>query len=394
MWIKQDNELSFTASKIEALEKIPNGNWLMKFSQKKGYYLEKTSDFKLPPKIYGNAESLSERYLNTFEDHENNLGVLLTGLKGTGKSVTAKLVAAKSNRPVIIISDPFFDNSFKSFLNNITQEVIVFIDEFEKVYYENTWQNNFLSILDGVFEGKKMFLFTSNEKDRINKYMLNRPGRVHYLEEYESLPQSIINDVIDDNLDNKEHREGLLEVLNILTDVTMDMVISLIKEMNTYNEPARDAIKFLNLKPDQANFNCEVMQGDTKVGTHTVRYHPLTKEKIHIDIYKNDLSEFNAQERDKQTLSGGKVSFSGGKVSLDSSSSGVLGEIMMGNTEDMEKDKADVPSDKPKTKSGYIMFTLEPPKMKKETLGNKIILYGDNNMRFVFSKKETYSFNW
>jgi len=216
MFVKINNEITYSASDIEAMEEIPSGNWLLKFSEIKGYYLEATPSFKFPKKMYGNSEKLAERYLNTFNEKEGNVGILLTGSKGTGKSILAKLTSHKSGLAVIIITEPFTDENFKSLLSNIKQKCVIFVDEFEKVYHESNLQNSFLSILDGVFEGKKMFIFTSNEKERINQYMINRPGRILYLEEYDSLEESIIKDVIKDNLKNKKNKKDLQYVLNIL----------------------------------------------------------------------------------------------------------------------------------------------------------------------------------
>jgi len=62
MFVKTNNEISYTATDIEAMKEIPVGNWLLKFSPVKGYYLESTPDFKFPKKIYGDAEKLAKRY--------------------------------------------------------------------------------------------------------------------------------------------------------------------------------------------------------------------------------------------------------------------------------------------------------------------------------------------
>jgi hypothetical protein len=292
MWIKQANIIKFTSSTIAALDEIPVGIWLLKASPE-GFYLEVAPPFRFPKKIYGDSESVARRYINTFAKQDSNLGILLTGMKGTGKSVTAKLTCHLSDRPVILVTEPFTGDGFKSFLSNISQEVLVFVDEFEKVYYDNQLQASFLSILDGIFDGKKMFLFTSNEKGRINEYMINRPGRVHYLKEYAELDHSIINAVIDDNLVLKENKKGLVEVLSILSNVTMDMLMSLIKEMNLYSETARQAVRFLNLRPEKQIFDVVVYSSENiRLGSTTYSSHPLASEKISLNIYSSDITKY------------------------------------------------------------------------------------------------------
>lgn len=368
MFVKTNNEISYTATDIEAMKEIPVGNWLLKFNTMKGYYLESTPDFKFPKKIYGDAEKLAKRYLNTFNSVDGNVGVLLTGTKGTGKSVTAKMTAYLSDLAVIIITEPFCDENFKSFLSNISQKCVVFVDEFEKVYFDVNQQNNFLSILDGVFEGKKLFLFTSNEKSRVNQYMLNRPGRIHYLGEYDSLSEEIIEDVIKDTLNNKEHKVGLLEVLNILGTVTMDILMSLIKEMNMYEESAKEAVKYLNLKPESNSYDVEVLQGAVILGTTTLGFHPLTNEEFNIEFYCSDSSKYIKPKEEVVVVD----DWSKVKPVIDHS-----GEIH-------EQKEAE------KSVSEWLYLTINIPESKVSHKGKKIVIDSDNNMRYVFTKKNTY----
>lgn len=293
MWIQRNNNLSFSASEIKALKDIPIGNWLLKQSIE-GFYLEEAPAFKMPKKVYGDSEKIASRYLNTFKHKKSNLGVLLTGLKGTGKSVTAKITCINSELPVILITEPFGGDGFKSFLSNITQPIIVFIDEFEKVYYDTSVQNGFLSILDGIFEGKKLFLFTSNEKGNINQYMINRPGRVHYLREYNALESAVVEEFIDDNLINKENKNGLLEVISILGNITMDTLTALIAEMNLYEETAREAIKEVNLRPERVSYDVEVFnKSNVSIGSTWISEHPLTNEQLSLNIYCSDITNYS-----------------------------------------------------------------------------------------------------
>ncbi len=64
----------------------------------------------------------------------DNMGVLLNGVKGTGKSVTAKLICneLKNFLPIIIVDKAY--EGLPQFISKIQQEVIIFIDEFEKVF--------------------------------------------------------------------------------------------------------------------------------------------------------------------------------------------------------------------------------------------------------------------
>lgn len=288
MIVQIGKTFKYSAQDINTTQKLPVGTYLLKYnSNDDEYYYEQKPDFDVPTKVYGDSIDIAKRYLNTFTNSNGNTGVLLTGKKGTGKSLTAKMVCKLSNLPVILITEDFRGDTFKSFLTNLEQEVIVFIDEFEKVYDEEHTQNEFLSLLDGVFMGKKLYLFTSNNIDRINRYMLNRPGRIHYLREYDSLDQHIVNDVIADNLTNKDYRTELTDVIDLLGGVTMDVLLAIIAEVNMYNESPRVAVKHLNIKPESQNYELKLYIKDKLITSEYTSYHPLSNEKLYFE-YQTD----------------------------------------------------------------------------------------------------------
>lgn len=251
MVIINDSIIKFSMKGVQDLKEIPVGVWLVKYDGfNYEYFLEKADNFTLPNKIYGDSESLADRYLNTFKEKNGNLGVVLSGLKGTGKSLTAKTVCIKSNMPVILISEQYKGTDFNSFISNIKQESIIFVDEFEKLYPEKEDQEQILSLLDGVFMGKKLFLFTSNETSRYSNYLINRPGRIHYMKEYTRIEDDMLDDIVKDNLVNQENSEELKNIINMIEEANIDMVFALISECNMYKENPKEAVKHLNIKID------------------------------------------------------------------------------------------------------------------------------------------------
>lgn len=250
MVIIANKQIRFSMSNVEDLKGIiPVGVWLLKFDEfAKEFLLEKQDDFIIPDKVYGDTLKLAHRYLNTFKEGSKNLGVALTGLKGTGKSLLAKQVCVNSNLPVILITDDYSGSDFNSFLANIKQEAIIFIDEFEKVYEDRQIQESFLSILDGVFMGKKLFLFTSNETSRYSNYLINRPGRVHYMKTFERISDEILDDILNENLNNKSYISEFKEIINLVDDANIDMVFALVSECNRYKENPRKAVQYLNIR--------------------------------------------------------------------------------------------------------------------------------------------------
>lgn len=316
MFVKQDNSYSYSNSNIETLKLLPPHNFLLKFDARKSeFYLEKKEDFTLPDKIYNDPKPLCDRYLNTFKHKKGNLGILLNGLKGTGKSLLAKQLCIQSDLPVIIISEAFIGEEFKDFISSISQEIIIFIDEFEKIFSRREEQESLLSLLDGTFTGKKIFLFTSNSNKDLSAYLINRPGRIHYLKEYGSLELDIINEVIEDLLENKSFKNELLEVLQILNIINMDSLVTLIKEINMYNETPKVALKYLNLAPEVDRFEVDVYQNGEKIKDSEFYYdHPLVQGNVYI-YFQDKENKYHEIEFD---IENDMVSFKDGQIIIKS----------------------------------------------------------------------------
>jgi hypothetical protein len=67
------------------LDYLPVNTYVLNLDPEIGYFLSERDPFKLPPKIYGNTQSRAERFLNTFDSRSGTTGILLSGLKGSGK---------------------------------------------------------------------------------------------------------------------------------------------------------------------------------------------------------------------------------------------------------------------------------------------------------------------
>jgi hypothetical protein len=310
MFIKTERKIILTDSNVESFKLLPNGTYLTKYDKGNDeYYLELSDDFTLPIKIYGDSEELSNRFISSFNNSDKNLGILLTGLKGTGKSLTAKLTAIKSNIPIILVTEAFDGEVFKSFLNSIKQPVVIFIDEFEKVYNNTKVQNTLLSLLDGIFECKKLFIFTSNEVSNINSFMLNRPGRIRYLREYDSLSDLIIKEVIEDKLLDKSKSPELLDIIDTMGNISMDILVGLITEMNQYNESAREALKYLNIRPSESKYSVSVMSNGIKIGSTIINFHPFSLSYNTFEYYdniSNKWDEIDFRDKEYEIIRNGK----------------------------------------------------------------------------------------
>lgn len=302
-FLKSGNKFSVTPKDaINLHEKLPVGNYTVKINPQTGeYYLEAIESFTHNSKIYGETNKYLNRIINTFNLRNNSTGVLLTGEKGSGKTLLAKLLsinlAKDYNIPTIIINEAHCGENFNCFMQNIEQPCVIFFDEFEKVY-NNKDQEQILTLLDGVYPSKKLFILTSNNSYSINEFFNNRPGRIFYNIEYKNLSKEAIEEYCLDNLINKQYIQTIIQVTSIFTDFNFDMLKALVEEMNRYNETPHESLKILNISPKRSgyfNYNVElkILKENTliKVDSDKIwRGNPLLNN-ICIDFKTEDESE-------------------------------------------------------------------------------------------------------
>ena len=255
--IIQNGNILRIAEIEKTFEKLPIGVYNLGLDNS-GYFLTETSEFSLPNKIYGDM-SIVDRCVKTYESKKRNVGILLSGLKGGGKTVTAKLLANKVNKPIINISAPYAGPDFIDFITNpILGECVIFLDEYEKIYSSNKrdsdGNDSLLSLLDGPYETHHLFIFTVNEPT-INSNLINRPSRILYSKEYHGLSQEDVTEIAEDILDDKIFMEDLIMTCNKIYQLSFDILISIIDEVNRFHEPASKCIEFMNLTPRQTYFN-------------------------------------------------------------------------------------------------------------------------------------------
>ena len=246
---------TFRVSSKEAMDlydTLPAGNYVIKKDPFDNLYLETIDSFEFKGKQYGDNIRNTERILKTFLDRSSSTGVMLAGEKGSGKSLLAKSLAmrgAELGIPTIVINAPWQGDKFNAFIQTIEQPCIVLMDEFEKVYDKDE-QEGILTLLDGVFPSKKLFILTCNDKWRVDSHMRNRPGRIFYMIEFSGLDVEFIREYCEDNLNNKEYIDQVCNISKIFTEFSFDSLKGLVEEMNRYNETPQQALSLLNIKPE------------------------------------------------------------------------------------------------------------------------------------------------
>lgn len=217
-----------------------------------GWYLERIRDrFEFPFRVFHFDDTIVDRICSGWRLlTEGNLGVLLNGVKGTGKTVSAQLAANAMidlGIPVILVNDPI---PMGDVLEEIHQEVVLFYDEFEKTHHRDEDQQRLLSVLDGVSRSKyrRMYLLVTNEAS-IDKNLLDRPGRIRYKFEFDGLKREHLDMIVDAYLaeDQKGLKDEIVEWLLQRQVVSVDAVIKTIEEVNAFKESPFVFESFFNL---------------------------------------------------------------------------------------------------------------------------------------------------
>jgi hypothetical protein len=269
---------------IDLHKTLPAGNYVIKQDPFGNLYLEQVDAFELKGKRYGENDRNRDRIYNTFMDRSVSTGVMLTGEKGSGKTMLAKSLAiqlAKDGHPCILINSSWRGDAFNKMLQDIQQPCMVLFDEFEKVY-DSDEQEEMLTLLDGVFPSKKLFVLTCNDKWRVNQHMRNRPGRIFYMLDFSGLDEDFVIEYCHDNLKNLSNIDGVLTVAGLFTEFNFDMLKALVEEMNRYNETAQEAMKMLNTKPEFGD------GGRYDVSIMPVGRGPLTNQEFDDDEWEGN----------------------------------------------------------------------------------------------------------
>lgn len=215
-------------------------------------FLEKIGNFSIPEKRYGSNDKYAERILFSFNKRAAGTGVLLCGEKGSGKSLLAKTLGNKAielGYPVLVINSPRVGEDFYQMIQSIEQPAVILFDEFEKVY-DLDKQREVLTLLDGMYPSNKLYIFTVNDKWKLDVNMRNRPGRIFYSIDYKGLEEQFIREFCQDRLNNKDHIDHIVQIKTFFSAFNFDMLQALVEEMNRFNEDPFEAIALLNIKPE------------------------------------------------------------------------------------------------------------------------------------------------
>lgn len=311
--IKTGSTYQIYGEDLIVLDKLPAQTYKIGFSKFTGFFLEKQHDLEIKEdKIYGVHEEKANKVLNRFEKSRKNLGVILSGDKGIGKSLFARLLSQKAIEngiPVILVDD--FIPGIDDFLNDIKNEVLILFDEFDKTFKSRDDvdpQAQMLSFFDGTSSGKKLFVVTCNEYRNLNEYMINRPGRFHFHFRFEYPTADEVRNYLTDKIDKKYFSE-INKVISFSRKIKLnyDCLSAIALELNE-GEKFEETIKDLNI----INTHDRKRQYDVQLFTEEGII--FTSENKELDLLNGDTNDIWVEDLEGNSIN---IEFSANNAIFD-----------------------------------------------------------------------------
>lgn len=234
----------FQATSSTEIERLPNMIFTVEQDSFDRFYLSPKRDaFTFNHKLYGLETNLINRVIKTYNHTSGNLGILMVGMKGSGKTVTSKIICQRLGLPVVLVNKNMI--GVGEFLNSISEDIIVFIDEYEKIFEVS---HALLPIMDGSMNSayRRVFILTTNTL-KIDTNLTERPSRIRYAVEFGNLKAETVEEIVDDMLINKDRKNSCIEFFKRMSIVTIDVVKTILEEVNIHDEDPTDYFDFMNI---------------------------------------------------------------------------------------------------------------------------------------------------
>lgn len=237
--VNAGNRFQVYGEDVQTFHDLPLGTYKIEYSKMGGgLFLASRPELTInEDKIYGHSLDKVKKVMKSYSLMQRNLGVLLSGTKGIGKSLFVRLAAREalaSNLPVITVTEAI--PGLANFISSIQQDCVVVFDEFEKTFAkQDNWdpQTEMLTLFDGLDGGHKLFIVTCNDLSALSSYMLNRPGRFHYHFTMTTPSNDEIREYLTDKL-TPEYWEAIDEIINLnaVIDLPYDYLRAIAFELN------------------------------------------------------------------------------------------------------------------------------------------------------------------
>ncbi len=300
--IKIGNKVEIYNDTVQTFDVLPPKTYAVKFEKMSGFYLEECADIRVSEgKVYGGQLEKAQKVIKTYQRFERNLGVILSGDKGIGKSLFARLLsvqAVKQGIPVLVVER--YVSGIASYLARIDQRVMLIFDEFDKTFGgvkppdgAQEPQTEMLGLFDGLSTGKKLFVITCNEIRSLNDCIINRPGRFHYHFRFDYPSEGEIRSYLMDKLEQAHYDEiNMIVEFSRKVDLNYDCLRAIALEVNSGEKfsIAIQDLNILNLAQDEYDLAMHFQDGRV-IGTQGIGIDFFSQDEKTVTISEDNYHE-------------------------------------------------------------------------------------------------------
>ena len=207
------------------------------------------NEFHVPDKIYGKLRFYINYYFKSILRHNFRTGILLTGIKGAGKSELAKVLCNKCiehGLRAVNVSNVTYSKELIIFLETLDNTVF-FFDEFSKIF---RWdgQEKLLTFFSNTLNKERVVILTENNINNVSEFIRNRPGRARYAKHFDKLEIETVTEYMNDFDLDEQFKEDLLKLYKRTPDFTFDHLTAIVTEhIDVPDVEFKQLIELLNL---------------------------------------------------------------------------------------------------------------------------------------------------
>ena len=235
--LEQSDSIHFINASFKIRKELPYGVYGVNMQAMSGelYLTKQKPEFLMPEDFYDVKGKEFQYVKDVAKASTGNLGIILNGVKGTGKTIFAEKLCNELQIPVLIMESWGEKNlSVLKQISDIPYDLVLFFDEFEKKFSEED-QQMLLSVIDGVYNTnyRRIFILTTNEAN-IDPNMLGRLHRFAYRLDFGYITdKEVIKDYFSKRINlADEQLHWLIGYMQSKINNTIDTFSKIVEEIN------------------------------------------------------------------------------------------------------------------------------------------------------------------